>query len=498
MFYDINFKFCSNSFSFEHFGTQPHWNNPKVQWWYGDASKSLLTLPSTYFSSFDLVLVDLSETIMSVSVTKHLDILSALGLLLNENGIFVKNELYLNKLSQVFEHTLQLHYYDVPVICSQALILGSNGIDFIRGEMHNHDIEVVWGDLLGNKDIWHDYRHNASYAKVCLEDEGLMEQEKSPGILMILDVEGVQLELEGITSVIDAVLSSLKLNKLSSLTYPLSNISIITTFFKQGYVIARYYQYYNYIAFDIHLWSAFDKLSTLKLELQSKLKSSKVSSYRIVAGGVFGMEDWKEDERNRGPNFYNSCQDTVLMEQDTEDDVMDTILDKSLDLMDKMNVLVICDQDCSILDTIKSHSNVQTVIPLYPCLKDLQTCQVEVSKLLKQYFNHETLFKVLTNDDVLNVGDRVMARITAKTSYRAATIQKIHPNGTFYITFDNGYGASVVRSEFTYGGREGLYELAVFGKDGHISYDTPITNDVLGYLKEEEVTKILEQIQLLK
>ena len=66
------------------------------------------------------------------------------------------------------------------------------------------------------------------------------------------------------------------------------------------------------------------------------------------------------------------------------------------------------------------------------------------------------------------------------------------------ITFDNGYGASVVRSQYTYGGDKGLYELAVFGKDGHITYDTPITNDVLGYLKEEEVTKILEQIQLLK
>lgn len=66
------------------------------------------------------------------------------------------------------------------------------------------------------------------------------------------------------------------------------------------------------------------------------------------------------------------------------------------------------------------------------------------------------------------------------------------------ITFDNGYGASVVRSEYTYGGRDGLYELAVFGKDGHITYDTPITNDVLGYLKEEEVTKIMQQIQMLK
>ena len=66
------------------------------------------------------------------------------------------------------------------------------------------------------------------------------------------------------------------------------------------------------------------------------------------------------------------------------------------------------------------------------------------------------------------------------------------------ITFNNGYGASVVRSEYTYGGSDGLYELAVLGKDGHITYDTPITNDVIGYLKEEEVTSILKQIQMLK
>ena len=65
------------------------------------------------------------------------------------------------------------------------------------------------------------------------------------------------------------------------------------------------------------------------------------------------------------------------------------------------------------------------------------------------------------------------------------------------ITIDNGYGASIVQTEFTYGGKDGLYELAVF-KNGHITYDTPITNDVIGYLKAEEVTKIMQQIQLLK
>lgn len=66
------------------------------------------------------------------------------------------------------------------------------------------------------------------------------------------------------------------------------------------------------------------------------------------------------------------------------------------------------------------------------------------------------------------------------------------------IQFDNGYGASVVRSQYTYGGDKGLYELAVLDSDGHITYDTPITNDVIGYLRPEDVTDVIEKIQLLK
>ena len=62
--------------------------------------------------------------------------------------------------------------------------------------------------------------------------------------------------------------------------------------------------------------------------------------------------------------------------------------------------------------------------------------------------------------------------------------------------FDNGYEASVVKSEYTYGGKYGLYELAVF-KDGEICYDTPITDDVIGYLRPEDVTDVMKKIQQL-
>ena len=66
------------------------------------------------------------------------------------------------------------------------------------------------------------------------------------------------------------------------------------------------------------------------------------------------------------------------------------------------------------------------------------------------------------------------------------------------IQFDNGYGASVVKTPHSYGGDKGLYELAVLGTDGHLTYDTPITNDVIGYLRDIDVTDVMEKIQQLQ
>lgn len=64
----------------------------------------------------------------------------------------------------------------------------------------------------------------------------------------------------------------------------------------------------------------------------------------------------------------------------------------------------------------------------------------------------------------------------------------------------NDYGASVVRHRYSYGGRDGLWELAVIkwhGEEYELTYDTPITDDVLGYLTEEEVVESLIQIKAL-
>ncbi|NBW77279.1 MAG: hypothetical protein EBR34_16025 [Sphingomonadaceae bacterium] len=64
------------------------------------------------------------------------------------------------------------------------------------------------------------------------------------------------------------------------------------------------------------------------------------------------------------------------------------------------------------------------------------------------------------------------------------------------VIFNNGYGASVIKTDRSYGGKDGLYELAVI-YNNDICYDTPITDDVLGYLTEGEVTDLLQKIEAL-
>lgn len=77
---------------------------------------------------------------------------------------------------------------------------------------------------------------------------------------------------------------------------------------------------------------------------------------------------------------------------------------------------------------------------------------------------------------------------------------EVNPLGCFMdrasLQFPNGYGISVIRGTYSYGGDEGLYECAVL-KDDKLYYDSPITDDVIGYCDEDEVTKIMKQIQEL-
>jgi hypothetical protein len=70
----------------------------------------------------------------------------------------------------------------------------------------------------------------------------------------------------------------------------------------------------------------------------------------------------------------------------------------------------------------------------------------------------------------------------------------------YKFRFENGFGASVAKGEFTYGGTKDLFELGVIKFDGNNSflvYDTPITDEVIGWLTNDEVLELLERIKNL-
>ena len=68
------------------------------------------------------------------------------------------------------------------------------------------------------------------------------------------------------------------------------------------------------------------------------------------------------------------------------------------------------------------------------------------------------------------------------------------------MNFDNGYGVSVVRFKLSddwygsYTSNENEWELAVLYND-KLCYDTPITDDVMGHLLKEDVTRIMKEVQ---
>ncbi|MBU9340676.1 hypothetical protein KTD29_17290 [Burkholderia multivorans] len=67
--------------------------------------------------------------------------------------------------------------------------------------------------------------------------------------------------------------------------------------------------------------------------------------------------------------------------------------------------------------------------------------------------------------------------------------------------FENGFGASVVQNDFSYGGDVGQWELAVVRFDGEewdLEYGTEITDDVIGRLDWNEVESLLLRINALQ
>ena len=64
------------------------------------------------------------------------------------------------------------------------------------------------------------------------------------------------------------------------------------------------------------------------------------------------------------------------------------------------------------------------------------------------------------------------------------------------MSFENGYGASIICKPVSNGGDAQMFEIAVL-KNGKINYNTPVSYDVEGFLRFKDVVEVLHEIREL-
>jgi len=384
--------------SFKYFRTQAHFDNDKVEWWFGDATKSLLLLPEDYWGSFDLVIVDLSETVMAFSVTEELDVFDALALLLNPEGVMVKNEHYMETMSQTFDYTLQVYLDQNPKICSQCMIFGSNKADFFHKPVVEHGVETLLlppvEELEDGFDFFHDFRkNNAMEQDKCNLNTAKKKQtvqKKSAGLLHILDAEdvGVTLDKETIEKIILAAAkeegftkiepnADEKLATLQKIITPEDPMStFVNVAFKEGYASARIWPEDKYVAVDVGVWGAFQNGDKFRQRIGRDLKAETSSFFRVVVGGMFGSSTWKEDSEILGPQIVQqrNCEESKVDDVESADSSAKySVIDEVLNFVEGETyvVAVLCGVEggdkCSTLEVLEDHSMISKVVPVYAC-----------------------------------------------------------------------------------------------------------------------------------
>lgn len=278
--------------------------------------------------------------------------------------------------------------YDNPVICSQVLNIGSRTVNFMKPSLTDHGIESLFikplGEINDPFDIYHDYARNETSRQLCdamgdTSNIDLNEQVRSPGILMIVEAENASQDLSNLDATEKNLINALRKEELIviSSTATTSKVSsVITIVLNEGYVIARALYDRNYCAFDIHLWSGFEKQENTKKALAQAIGStSSITSFRIIAGGMFGVPTWKDDKKSYGPQFDKICSQLAETNGDTEslgngiesNEIIEAVMEKTLSVLgDSLKIAVLCANDIDKLETYDKIGRVKNAV-MFSC-----------------------------------------------------------------------------------------------------------------------------------
>ncbi len=397
--------------AYKNLGTLPYFDDHRVHWWFGDATKSLLALPESYFGSFDLVLVDLQTFVAdALKVTDKLTIMeTAILLMKQDGGVIAKNEDFSVRTNVGFaKYTVDLEYHDLPQICQQSITMGSNSIDFVTAETKAHDIEVLAIDLPDAEDAdpfhaWYSYRQTIHDTCAATYDENENSTKSDQvGILVIVEAENLTLSLESTTEAKKMISDCIKGLGLTEVAISAdSDDSNLVFVLNEGYVTARVFAEQNYIAFDVLLWNSLDLIDTLNEELVKAVGGNveeSTTSFRFVSGGMSGMYSSEKDVLTEVASKTDAllCQDVdssvALTSADNSfDSVMSSIFADFVTTLvprhagDVSSVVgILCGDVTSVCSSLETAKKLDTlpleVVPIHSCgsFETMDLCEKEV------------------------------------------------------------------------------------------------------------------------
>ncbi len=384
--------------SFRHFFTQPHFDNPKVQWWFGDAAKSLRMIPSKWYGTFDLVMVDLSETVISMSISEELDVLKALSMLVNpSHGVFVKNERYMREINKIFDHVIQIYLPNTPLLCDQDWVLGSHGMDFLQPDFNRllKKYNIPTHLYRPDKDMTMHYEMIRKYSKndpkklaICKNESTMKNESPNTGLMMTLEAENSSYISFLEFRLSDAIEETIKeigyIHVITSKTFIQEGGELGLILLREGYVTVRAWPNHDYCAVNIALWASFGQLEPIRdaiLHTVGSFQPRDWSSFVMVVGGMLGI-DRNNDLHETGPQRipYEKCEDKVESNPATSTIVAETLLNsmpiainESLSLLANTAkvAVVFCGihgiHQCDALELMELHKGISHLLVLWKC-----------------------------------------------------------------------------------------------------------------------------------
>ncbi len=331
--------------TYSHIGTQPHFDNDKVEWYFGDAAEALNVLPTEYYGTFDLVVVDiLSEVAEALQVTDDVTIMEAAMLLMKPNGIIVKNEDegYVpgsTTAAEFTKYTADVQYYDVPVYCLQTFVIGSNGIDLSTATPNDHKISNFYikdvDEFQAQFDTWHTTgKGNETEEQEETEekkDDAISKDKSSTSAMtMVIEAEEISVPMSidsasNIQDIIDESIKTVGFTVKKAFQQDFFGGYILISVLEEAALTARCLPEKKYCAIDIQFWKSTEKAESMKKALLSGLKSEENSVFRVISTGVFGVEE-NDDNSMIGPPTTKSEIITGSLSQDdaTESELQTT------------------------------------------------------------------------------------------------------------------------------------------------------------------------------